>query len=85
MSACEKCWRDSQRSVYYELDCVYYSLLARRNGIIEPKCTPEEQAGPDATVCEACGRKTCHQHTHLCQVPGCPLGEYLAEKAKTHG
>ena len=26
-----------------------------------------------------------HQHTHLCQVPGCPLGEYLAEEAKIHG
>ena len=41
-------------------------------------CTPEEQAGPDATVCEACKRKTVHQHTHLCQTPGCALGEYKA-------
>jgi hypothetical protein len=37
-----------------------------------------EQAGPDATECPACKRKTVHQHTHLCQTPGCKLGEYLA-------
>ena len=77
MSSCEKCWRDSQRGID-----TYQDLLKWRNGIIEPRCTPEEQAGPDATVCEACGRKTCHQHTHLCQVPGCPLGEYLASEPK---
>jgi len=32
--------------------------------------------GPDATECPACKHKTVHQHTHLCQTPGCALGEY---------
>lgn len=26
-------------------------------------CTPEEQAGPDATQCPTCHRLTLHQHT----------------------
>jgi len=60
----------------------YYELLDRRNDIDEPKCTPEEQAGPDATECPACQRKTVHQHTHLCQVPGCKLGEYLEDTSR---
>ena len=77
MSSCEKCWRDSQRSGNTE----YSEMLARRNGVNERRCTPEEQAGTESTMCEACGRRTVHQHTHLCQAPGCLLGEYLAGEA----
>jgi hypothetical protein len=58
------------------------SLLRRREGKTERRCTPEEQAGPDATKCPACKRKTVHQHTHLCQVPGCKLGEYKAAEVE---
>jgi hypothetical protein len=37
-------------------------------------CTPEEQAGPDAGICEVCDRKTKHQHTgeRMC---GCTSAE----------
>ena len=84
MSSCEKCWRDSRWASNWDPDA-YQKLVAQRNGVVDDRCTPEEQAGPDATVCAECERKTRHQHTHLCQVPGCPLGEYLAEEAKTHG
>jgi hypothetical protein len=80
MSACERCWRDSRWAENFG-DGAYAKLVAQRNGIIDDRCTPEEQAGPDATECPACKRKTVHQHTHLCQTPGCKLGEYLADKA----
>jgi hypothetical protein len=72
MSSCEKCWRDSRGGD------TYHRLIAVRNGHGVRRCTPEEQAGPDATECHECKRKTVHQHTHLCQVPGCTLGEYKA-------
>jgi hypothetical protein len=80
MSSCEKCWRDSRWAARF-FDGTgpdpYRKLVSERVG--EDACTPEEQAGPDATECPACQRKTVHQHTHLCQTPGCALGEYKAE------
>ena len=79
MSSCEKCWRDSRSAEHFGAANAYVALIARRNGETERSCSPEEQAGHDATECPACRRKTVHQHTHLCQTPGCALGEYLAE------
>lgn len=61
MSACEKCWRDSRREDNYE-----EVLMARKDF----PCTAEEQAGPDATVCEACERRTRHQYTRQCMACG---------------
>lgn len=55
MSACEKCWTDSRR-----MDMSYGDLLDERK---EHVCTPEQQAGPDATECPECHRLTLHQHT----------------------
>lgn len=64
MSTCEKCWADSQ-GPYDDATQRYKDLLSER------KCTPEEQAGPDAGECPMCKRKTLHQHTGepMC---GCP-------------
>lgn len=78
MSACEKCWADSRYAEHFGGDDTYRTLVARRDGKYERRCTPEEQSGSDATECPACKRKTVHQHTHMCQVPGCTLGEYKA-------
>ena len=67
MSSCEKCWRDAEGDVDD-----YRARVKNCN------CSPEDEAGPDATVCKACKRRTVHQHSHLCQVPGCLEGEYIA-------
>lgn len=57
MSSCEKCWADAGGDPHR-----YRGLLAKR--VSEGnKCTPEEQAGPDAKECAACKRMTIHQHT----------------------
>lgn len=54
MSTCEKCWADSQ------FGGDYTKLLEERK---DHPCTPEEQAGPDATECPECHHLTLHQHT----------------------
>ena len=56
MSSCEKCWADAggDSNRYREL------LRARdKTG----RCTPEEEAGPNAKECPLCHRRTKHQHT----------------------
>jgi len=60
MASCEKCWSDAGGNPDR-----YAELVKQR------KCTPEEQAGPDAGACYACGRKTMHQHCHVCMNPSC--------------
>lgn len=65
MSACEKCWRDAYDPHYRATDTARYrELVASRT------CTPEEQAGPDATECAACGRRARHQFTGECMACG---------------
>jgi len=59
MASCEKCWAESHG------DPVRYHKL-----ILERCCSPEEQAGPDATMCPMCARKTEHQHASVCMA-GC--------------
>lgn len=54
MSACEKCWADSQ------FGADYHRLLEERKA---NPCTPEQQAGPSATECPECHRLTLHQYT----------------------
>ena len=58
MSACEKCWRDAQG--YGDPMMEYLRLIRER------QCTPEEQAGPDATVCPHFQTRTRHQATGQC-------------------
>ena len=65
MSACEKCWNDAFRMSCgnkSQPEC-YVELLTKRK---DNPCTPEQQAGVDATICEKCRRKTKHQYTGEC-------------------
>jgi len=57
MASCEKCWAEAAGDVDK-----YEYLVGNRT------CTPEEQAGHDATRCATCGRMTVHQHTGQCMV-----------------
>lgn len=56
MSACEKCWADAGG------DSDEYRRLIE---VREP-CTPEQQAGLDASECPDCNRLAIHQHTGEC-------------------
>ena len=60
MSSCEKCWRDAHVGPYTCVADEYRRLIEERQ---RDPCTPEEQAGPDATTCPTCNRKTLHQWT----------------------
>ena len=68
MPSCEKCWSDSRSAAIYE-ELAYSRLLDERDKAGKT-CTPEQQAGPDATRCEKCDRMTRHQHCHVCMVCG---------------
>lgn len=61
MTSCEKCW------VRAGGDPVRYRALIERLG---KPCTPEEQAGPNATLCPRCNLMTVHQHAHVCTLCG---------------
>lgn len=67
MGACERCWRDAQATAFRsgaDQQALYRELLAGRS------CTPEQQAGPDATECAACRRMTVHQYSGVCMACG---------------
>ena len=55
MGSCEKCWRDAGGDAFR-----YRELLQ------EQKCSPEEQAGPEAKHCPDCGRQSIHMYTGMC-------------------
>lgn len=59
MASCEKCWADAAGNPE-----LYRELFRTRN------CTPEEQAGVDATECPVCHRRAVHQHCHICMACG---------------
>lgn len=68
MASCEKCWADSftmSFSTGKDRVEIYQRLVKERN------CTPEEQAGPDATICPKCKRKAVHQIIKMCMNCGC--------------
>jgi hypothetical protein len=65
MPSCEKCWADSRLAEMRGVECAYTKLVDARTARGEV-CTPEEQAGPDATRCERCDRMTRHQHCRIC-------------------
>lgn len=69
MPACEKCWRDSARGPYSDHAEDYATLLRARTERGEA-CSPEDQAGPDATECQACQRVTVHQYAKVCTICG---------------
>jgi len=62
MPSCEKCWEDA-----FGNPEKYRELIEERKN--DP-CTPEEQAGEDATECPKCKRKTVHQYAKICMVCG---------------
>jgi len=59
MASCEKCWEESGGD-----SDKYHRLLKSRI------CTPEESAGPNATQCPKCERRTLHQHVGVCMQCG---------------
>jgi hypothetical protein len=67
MPTCEKCWSDAHGDPYVGVPERYRELLAERHA---NPCTPEEQAGPAATECPMCHRRTCHQHCGVCMACG---------------
>lgn len=70
MPACEKCWSDANSGSVagpVEQYLRYERVLRERR---PHPCTPEEQAGPDAGDCPACGRRTLHQHCAVCMACG---------------
>ncbi len=66
MSSCERCWSMSCG------DPDLYNELLESND-----CTPEQQAGRDADVCESCHRKTIHVLTGMCMNENCTARNQL--------
>jgi ribosomal protein L37E len=62
MATCERCWAQS----YGARD----QAEEYRRLLLVNDCTPEQQAGPEATRCPKCETLTCHQHTGQCIVCG---------------
>lgn len=72
MASCEKCWRDSAVARLYRADYEDpYGALIDQRDLAGMTCTPEEQAGPDATECPVCGLRTVHQYAKVCMTHGC--------------
>lgn len=68
MASCEKCWGDAYIKALHNptrSQAEHYSDLIK-----ERNCTPEEQAGEDAGVCQKCGRKAIHQYCNICMSCG---------------
>lgn len=63
MSDCEKCWSDAHLRDPHNVTAKYNELIDERRS---NPCTPEQQAGPNAKECPACGRLTLHQNTNEC-------------------
>jgi len=59
MVSCEKCWRDAGGN-----PDEYQRLIKSRT------CTPEEQAGLDATECPKCKRMAVHESVGFCMACG---------------
>jgi ribosomal protein L37E len=77
MASCEKCWGDAYMRIHtnpMKSQAEHYQdLIKERTG--EKACTPEQQAGQDATVCKKCGRKTVHQYVKVCMNCGVEVNE----------
>jgi hypothetical protein len=63
MASCESCWAEAGGDADE-----YARLLKART------CGPEQQAGPDATLCPECRRRTVHQHARICMSCGTDYG-----------
>lgn len=69
MASCEKCWMEATELMKSHptktRSEIYYELLESRK---DSPCTPEEQAGLNATECNHCKRMTVHQYSHHCVI-----------------
>jgi len=75
MPSCEKCWKDAGYIAHSKMTSKaeeYYKLVEQRDRDGET-CSPEEQAGTEATICPVCERKTVHQYAKVCMACGLPL------------
>lgn len=66
-TACEKCWHDAHNGPGTDVAEAYLRLIRER---ASSPCTPEEQAGPDAPLCEYCDRRTVHPYVRKCVICG---------------
>lgn len=62
MASCEKCWENAGGNT-----ALYNQLIKTST------CSPEEQAGKNATVCPYYKRKTVHQYAKICMTPSCQM------------
>jgi len=69
MAACEKCWSDAFFLGGSVSQAEKYSKLVEIR--IHNPCTPEQQAGVDALVCELCKRKCMHPVLKECMNSDC--------------
>jgi hypothetical protein len=65
MPSCEKCWRDAGG------DPREYAVLVESRNRPGKECSPEEQAGTEATMCPFCLRRTVHMYSQVCMVTDC--------------
>jgi len=67
MASCEKCWGDAYLRTHTDpmkSQAEHYSdLIKERKG---NPCTPEQQAGEDATKCPKCNKIAVHQMIEVC-------------------
>ena len=70
MPSCEKCWADAHRPFADRSVPEEYARLLETRDAAGHTCTPEQQAGPDATECPACHRMTAHQLCRVCMACG---------------
>jgi ribosomal protein L37E len=68
MSVCQKCWSDALGNADR-----YSKLIDERKN---NPCTPEEQAGREATECSKCKRITIHEITGECMACGYIIENY---------
>jgi len=64
MPSCERCWSRALG------DARRYMRIIQERDAAGLTCTPEEQAGPDATECPRCHRMAAHQLCRVCMACG---------------
>ena len=84
MPSCEKCWHDAgiiAASKQTSKADEYSRLIDERRF---NQCEPEEQAGPGATECRYCERRTVHQWAKICIACGEDFREEIAGEEGGH-
>lgn len=77
MASCEKCWSDAYDYGMSDQTENYQRLIKEKN------CTPEEQAGAEATQCSECNLMSIHQYVKVCMNKNCAVfGKKLLKKVE---